>query len=309
MLKRMLVLVLVVLFVTAGNAVYLGDAGKTLSDGSVTLIKLNVDVDNKYTDTAEVQSIFDTKIGETSIEALSDVDAMTPVDGQVLTWDTDGWTAETPATGGDMYKATYDTVDDGTVNSARKLDADYVGVGLYYNVDSIELELNGTTLMVDEDGLKVNADGITNSELADNCVDTEQLADDSVGSAEVDWSTPGSAPAGNEIGAATIPIQDEGTYYDPDNVEAALQAIGLALSSALTIDKISHTVEIFTTDSADYVCNLTYEPVWVPDLFYGRSVIQEPDVDFTYNLVGKTVTLDGGESSVELGVSYYYVTP
>lgn len=299
MLKRILVLLCVMLLAMPSYAVYLGNAGKSLADYSVTLIKLNSDVDEKYTDTTEVQSIFDTKIGTTSIQALSDVDAMTPSNGQVLTWDTDGWTAETPASGGDMYKATYDTEDDGTVNSARKLDADYVGDGLYYDSDSIEVQLDGSTLSKSGTGLKVADDGI----------DTTQLNADAVGAAEVDWSTPGSAPAGNEIGAETVPIQDDGTYYGADNVESALQDIGLALSSALTIDKISHTVEIFTTDSVDYECALTYEPVWVPDVFYGRSVIQQPDVDFTYDLSGKTVTLDGGESGVDIAVGYYYETP
>lgn len=75
-----------------------------------------------------------------SIEDLADVDPMIPQTGQVLTYDNDGWTCETPATGGDMYKATYDTVDDGTVNSARKLDADYLGTLLLYTGDSLEVD-------------------------------------------------------------------------------------------------------------------------------------------------------------------------
>jgi len=290
------------LLVSPGYAVYLGDAGKTLSNGSVTLIKLNTDVDNKYTDTTEVNSLIGTAIGAAKLEDLDSVEITAPGENEVLKWNntTHVWENGTVTGVGDMLKSTYDTEDDGTVNSARKLDADYVGDGLEYDGDSLSVKLNGTTLSVDGNGLAVGT------------IDTANIAADAVGHIEIDWNTPGSAPFENLVDATRIPLYDVGTYYTTDNVEAALQAVGSALStlsSKLAVDDVSHTVEIFTTDSADYVCNLTYEPVWTPDVFYGRSVIQQPDVDFTYNLSGQTVTLDGGESGVAIAVSYYYVTP
>jgi len=338
MLSKLFVLLLVLLLVVPGNAVYLQDGDGTITTTTIGLDLLGSTVTNKFVDTAEVETL----IGEASIEDLSDVGAMTPSNDDVLTWDTDHWTSAAAPTGGDMYKATYDTADDGTVDSARKLDADYVGDGLWYDEESLEInispsgglkfsdvdgalmfvfgdglqadgdysaeiKLNGTTLSVDDSGLKVNADGITNSELADNAVDTEQLADDAIGKAEIDWNTPSAAPSGNLVDATQIPLYDVGTYYTVDNAEAALQEVGSALSTLsgkVSVDDVERYIESFTTDGANYVCNLSETPYWIPMVFYGGSVLQVPTTDYTYNKVAKTVTLIGGVSGVKVVVSY-----
>jgi hypothetical protein len=74
-------------------------------------------------------------------------------------------------------------------------------------VDDTTIEINGSNQVA------VKADGIGSSQIADNAIDTEHLADDAVGSAEIDWGT-----STNQINAASVPTGTawEGTATDVD---------------------------------------------------------------------------------------------
>jgi len=62
--------------------------------------------------------------GDAELNDLADVNAPSPSDGDVLTWDagTSKWIASAGGGGGDMLKSVYDTDDDGVVDDAEKLE-------------------------------------------------------------------------------------------------------------------------------------------------------------------------------------------
>ncbi len=336
-MKILLSLILVLVLTVAGNAAYYGDIGKSAADGSITYVKLNADVTSVFTNTTEVNSLFDTRFATKKLEDLDSVEITTPANDEVIKWNGTShvWENGSLAGVGDMLKSVYDTVDDGTVNSARALDADYLGDGLAYDGNSLEVQVSAglkfttgaldfdlgkglwidTTdsnklsarlgaglqfgaapnsieikldtasgLAVSVDGLKINADGIKDT--------------------MIDWGT-----GATQISGADVPLADAGSYYPTDEVESALQYAGSVMAAALTVDKISRTIEVFTTDSADDVLTLAHDPIWTPVVYWGRSVVQQPEVDYTYDLEAGTVTIVGGTADVAVAISYEYVTP
>jgi hypothetical protein len=60
--------------------------------------------------------------GATSLDDLTDVTIVGPAAGEVLSWDGSQWINDTPAGGGDMLRAIYDTDTDGIVDRSERVD-------------------------------------------------------------------------------------------------------------------------------------------------------------------------------------------
>lgn len=284
MLNKLLVLFLALCFCVSGFAAATpADGDVILSSGSVGLSRLGSTVTNEFTNSAEVNSLADTRIGLAKLENLDSVEITSPANGQVLVWD-----------GVNHYwKNAATSVADGSITSA-KFTANLFGQGLYINGPSVEVKLDGGTLTKSADGLKITNGG----------VDTTQIAADAVDDSKIDFGTDAGQVSGGDV-----PIVDAGGYYSTHECESALQEIGAAFAGAITADKIERAIESFTTTSENYVCNLAQTPLYVPQLFYGGAVIQVPGTGYNYSKVGKTCTLIGGEAGVTIVVSYEYIIP
>lgn len=294
---KALVLVLVVLFaVPSMAAVGLANGDTVISPGTIGIDLLGGSVTSAFTTSSEVNSLADARIGAASIEDLSDVSPMIPADNQVLTWDSGAgrWTAETAATGGDMYKASYATASEAVVDEAFELNAIGVGNGLEKVSASVEVKLDGGTLSKSASGMKISDSG----------VDTTQIASDAVDDSKVDFGT-----GAGQVSGGDIPIVDAGGYFSTHEVESSLQELGAAFAGAITVDKIERAIEGFTTDGANYVCNLTYTPLLNPVLYWGDTVIQTPGIGYSIDKEAKTCTIIGGSSGVHVTITYEYIIP
>lgn len=72
---------------------------------------------------ASVDSRINTRISNTSIDELNDVNTTNKSNGQVLTYNTvtSQWSPATPIVYGDMFKSTYDTNDNGVIDNSERL--------------------------------------------------------------------------------------------------------------------------------------------------------------------------------------------
>jgi len=83
--------------------------------------------------------------------------------------------------------------------------------GITVNADDIAVNVDGATIELNADALRVMADGIDDT--------------------HVDWGT-----GANQVAGGDVPLVDAGAYYAVDDVESALQEVGLALSAGVVTD-------------------------------------------------------------------------
>jgi len=74
---------------------------------------------------------------------------------------------------------------------------------------------------------KIAADAIDGTKIADDSLDSEHYVADSIDDEHINWGT-----AVNQVSGSDLPIADSGGYYPTNQVEAALQQIGLKLGLA-----------------------------------------------------------------------------
>lgn len=127
---------------------------------------------------------------------------------------------------------------------------------LAVNVDGSTLEISSDSLRVKDDGItaaKIAADAVGSSELADNAVDTNAIQNGAVTSAKIADGTITTTDLAFDVAtqaeldahtgdttdahdASAISIADAGSYYTGTNVEAALQEIGADLGGGGSSD-------------------------------------------------------------------------
>ncbi len=147
--------------------------------------------------------------------------------GQVFNYqgklaDGTGLPAESPV---DMTFALYTASTGGSVVWSKTV----LGVDPEHGIFSVELDIStGTPTTVDWDTypelwLQVNVDGtdLSPRERLTSAFHAFNIADGVVNDDKVDWGI-----GANQVSAEDILLEDVGMYYDPDNVETALQSLG-----------------------------------------------------------------------------------
>lgn len=144
---------------------------------------------------------------------------------QVAEWDGSAWVYQIPTTGtyisvddettalyyygGSAWQAKYfeaTTASTGLVKVGNdiRIDSSSAGNGLGFSAGIISVNVDAATIEINADTLRVKADGINDT--------------------HIDFGT-----GANQVSGADIPLADAGGYFAVDNVEAALQELGLAV--------------------------------------------------------------------------------
>lgn len=232
------------------DALRLKDSGvKTakINDDAVTKEKINADVAGAALG-QNADGSLEVKVGD-GIEIVADAITI-DIDGLTLTKGTDGLKVSTGGITTTELATTSVTAD--------KINDDVAGLGLSKNGTSKALDVNvdGSTIEINSDSLRVVAGGITVTQLGDSAVETAKINDDAVTKAKINADVAGSGLGQNADGSLEVNVGN-GIQITSDAVAVKLDGDTLAvgvngLKVADTYKKLKYVETIGDGTTTDF---------------------------------------------------------